>query len=51
MFTIGMAVSTSDNDLLKVAGRERLCECETSVTSVCMSCDNVTKNKKNTMFV
>ena len=47
IFTVGQAVSTSDNDKVKAAGR-RLYECETSVTSVlCMCCHNVTKNKKH----
>ena len=32
------------NEQVKAAAR-RLCECETSVTSVFMCCDNVTKNK------
>ena len=41
MFQIGLAISTSDNDPVKPAGRI-LCECETSVASVCMCCDNVT---------
>ena len=36
MFTIGQAVSASDNDQIKAAGRI-LCECETSVTSVCVA--------------
>ena len=36
---------TSDNDHVKAAGER--CECETSVVSVCMCCDNVTKNKKH----
>ena len=41
MFTIGIAVFISDNDQLKVAGTDYV-----NVTSVCMCCDNVTKNKK-----
>ena len=40
--------NTSDNDHVKATGER--CECETSVASVCMCCDNVTKRKKHESF-
>ena len=50
MFTVGQATFTSDNDQVVAAGR-RLCEYETSVTSVlCMCCDDITENKNHKVF-
>ena len=48
MFTTGLAVSISDNDQVKAAGKDYVnVKCETSVTSVRMYCDNVTKSRKH----
>ena len=46
MFTIGQAVSTSENDQVKPAGKDYV-NMKQCVTSVCMCCDNVTINKKH----
>ena len=45
MFTIVEAVST-----IKTS-RKRSCECETSVTVVRMSCDNIAINKKEYIHI
>ena len=53
MLTIESTVSTSSGNDQSKSKRssksrwERLCVCERSVSSLCMCCDNVTKNKKH----